>query len=207
MNKSWSAWCKKVELSNPADSDTTEEAPHGDYVLHRFGCSQENDQPLREGRQPPYPVYHTGSRHNPWMGAMRKLDRRYSRAVDPDSMEFRPDEGSRPRIVLSYGLSWRRARGRLKLNFLIVGLLFLRVYLRAIDIVVLFVDWKCPKTLHFPAQLLHLGTPWAAEFTRPTEGDSDIVHSKRVGEIAVLYQTKISAQLRNTLNHHTMRWL
>src|SRR5882724_6269379 len=68
MNKSWrSAWCKKVELSNPADSDTTEEAPHGDYVLHRFGCSQENDQLLREGRQPPYPVYHTGSRHNPWM--------------------------------------------------------------------------------------------------------------------------------------------
>jgi len=34
----------------------------------------------------------------------------------------------------------------LKLNFLIVGLLFLRVYLRAIDIAVLFVDWKCAKT-------------------------------------------------------------
>src|SRR5258708_17390004 len=25
--------------------------PHGDYVLHRFGCSQENDRLLREGRQ------------------------------------------------------------------------------------------------------------------------------------------------------------
>jgi hypothetical protein len=29
--------------------------------------AQENDQLPREGRQPPYPVYHTGSRHNPWM--------------------------------------------------------------------------------------------------------------------------------------------
>src|SRR6266851_1622872 len=28
--------------------------PHGDYVLHRFGCSQENDRLLREGRQWPY---------------------------------------------------------------------------------------------------------------------------------------------------------
>jgi hypothetical protein len=26
-----------------------------------------NDQLLREGRQRPYPVYHTGSPHNPWM--------------------------------------------------------------------------------------------------------------------------------------------
>src|SRR5258708_37738633 len=25
--------------------------PHGVYVLHRFGCSQENDRLLREGRQ------------------------------------------------------------------------------------------------------------------------------------------------------------
>jgi len=81
---------------------------------------------------------------------MRKLDVG-TPAVDPDSMEFRPDEGSRPKIVLSYRLRWPRAWGRLKLNFLIAGLLFLRAYLRAIDIVVLFVDWKCAKTLHFPA--------------------------------------------------------
>ena len=54
-------------------------------------------------------------------------------------------------LVLSYRLRRRRARGRLKLNFLTVGLLLLRVYLRATDIVVLFVDWKCAKTLHFPA--------------------------------------------------------
>jgi hypothetical protein len=28
MNESWrSAWCKKAELSDPADSDTTKEAP------------------------------------------------------------------------------------------------------------------------------------------------------------------------------------
>ena len=47
MNKSWrSAWCKKAELSDPADSDTTKEAPPWKYVLHRFGCSQENDQLL-----------------------------------------------------------------------------------------------------------------------------------------------------------------
>ena len=32
--------------------------------------------------------------------------------------------------------------GRLKLNFLTVGLLLLRVYLRATDIVALFFDWK-----------------------------------------------------------------
>src|ERR1700719_611801 len=50
MNKSWrSAWCRKAELSDPADSDTTKEAPHGKYVLHRLRCSQENDQLLREG--------------------------------------------------------------------------------------------------------------------------------------------------------------
>jgi hypothetical protein len=33
------------------DSDTTKEAPHGKYVLHRLRCSQENDQLLREGCQ------------------------------------------------------------------------------------------------------------------------------------------------------------
>jgi len=39
MNKSWrSAWCKKAELSDRADADTTKEAPHGNYVLLSFGC-------------------------------------------------------------------------------------------------------------------------------------------------------------------------
>jgi hypothetical protein len=41
--------------------------------------------------------------------------------------------------------------GRLKLNFLTVGLLLLRVYLRATEIVVLFFDWKWAKTLRFSA--------------------------------------------------------
>src|SRR5215467_6315179 len=44
-----SAWCTKAELSQRADSETTEEAPHGKYVLHRLRCSQESDQFLREG--------------------------------------------------------------------------------------------------------------------------------------------------------------
>jgi hypothetical protein len=50
MNKSWrSAWCRTAELSDPADSETTKEAPHGEYVLHWARRSQENDQLLREG--------------------------------------------------------------------------------------------------------------------------------------------------------------
>src|SRR6266850_6728502 len=48
-----SAWCRNTELSDPADSDTTKEAPHGKYVLHRLRCSQENDQLLREGCKRP----------------------------------------------------------------------------------------------------------------------------------------------------------
>src|SRR5208337_291355 len=43
-----SAWCTNAELSDPADSETTKEAPHGKYVLHRLRCSQEIDQLLRE---------------------------------------------------------------------------------------------------------------------------------------------------------------
>ncbi len=39
----------------------------------------------------------------------------------------------------------------LKLNFLTVGLLLLRVYLQATEIVVLFFDWKWAKTLRFSA--------------------------------------------------------
>src|SRR6266853_5799180 len=36
---------------------------HGDYVLHRFGCSQENDQLLREGRQWTYLCRRFDTRH------------------------------------------------------------------------------------------------------------------------------------------------
>ncbi len=46
-----SAWCTKAELSDRADSETPRRLPHADYVLHRPGCSQEDDQLLREGWQ------------------------------------------------------------------------------------------------------------------------------------------------------------
>jgi hypothetical protein len=46
-----SAWCTKTELSDQADSETPRRLPHATYVLHRTGCSQEDDQLLREGRQ------------------------------------------------------------------------------------------------------------------------------------------------------------
>src|ERR1700686_2295297 len=46
-----SAWCTKAELSDRADSETPRRLPHADYVLHRTGCSQEDDQLLREGWQ------------------------------------------------------------------------------------------------------------------------------------------------------------
>src|SRR5271154_1720745 len=48
-----SAWCKKAELSEQADSETPRRLPHGTYVLHRTGCSQAEDQLLREGPQWP----------------------------------------------------------------------------------------------------------------------------------------------------------
>src|SRR5258708_1604163 len=46
-----SAWCTKAELSDRADSETPRRLPHADYVLHRAGCSQEDDQLLRKGWQ------------------------------------------------------------------------------------------------------------------------------------------------------------
>src|SRR5258708_25319306 len=46
-----SAWCTKAELSDQADSETPRRLPHADYVLHRTGCAQEDDQLLREGWQ------------------------------------------------------------------------------------------------------------------------------------------------------------
>src|SRR5713226_5706088 len=42
--------------------------PHGDYVLHRFGCSQENDRPLREERQWPYLRSRFDTRHTTSVG-------------------------------------------------------------------------------------------------------------------------------------------
>jgi hypothetical protein len=44
-----SAWCRNAELSDRADSETPRTLPHRDYVLHRTGCSQKDDQLLREG--------------------------------------------------------------------------------------------------------------------------------------------------------------
>src|SRR5258708_6934924 len=57
--------------------------PHGDYVLHRFGCSQENDQLLREGRQWPY--------------LRRRLDTRH--AIDSGPV----DEDASPAVDSGYG--------------------------------------------------------------------------------------------------------
>src|SRR5215813_6930041 len=42
-----SAWCRKAELSATLIQNT-KEAPHGTYVLHRPGCTQAEDQLLRE---------------------------------------------------------------------------------------------------------------------------------------------------------------
>src|SRR5713226_3575997 len=53
--------------------------PHGDYVLHRFGCSQENDQLLREGRQWPYLRRRLDTRHATRPG---HVDEDASAAVD-----------------------------------------------------------------------------------------------------------------------------
>src|SRR5258708_7222886 len=39
-----SAWCTKAELSDRADSETPRRLPHANYVLHRAGCSQEDEQ-------------------------------------------------------------------------------------------------------------------------------------------------------------------
>src|ERR1700680_3243319 len=78
-----SAWCRNTELSDPADSDTTKEAPHGKYVLHRLRCSQENDQLLCEGCQ--------------WSDARRGQDS--GDAVRPGPM----DENTSPAVDSSDG--------------------------------------------------------------------------------------------------------
>src|SRR6516162_11203053 len=46
-----SAWCRNTELSDHVESETTKEAPHGEYVLHRLRCAQEDDQLPCEGCQ------------------------------------------------------------------------------------------------------------------------------------------------------------
>jgi len=53
----------KAELSDRADSETPKEAPPAEYVLHRAGCSQEDDQLLREGWQWKDPRRRYDSRH------------------------------------------------------------------------------------------------------------------------------------------------
>ena len=72
---------------------------------------------------------------------------------------------------------------------------------------VLFVDRMYAKTLHFLAEPVHLDAAWA----EPSAIDGTLIHqivdSKWTGEVAVLYRSADSAQLRNMLNHRTMREL
>src|SRR6267143_5946098 len=80
MNKSWrSAWCKKLNSATALIQIQPRRLPHGDYVLHRFGCSQENDRLLREGRQWPYPRSRFTTRHTSSVG---HVDENTSPAVD-----------------------------------------------------------------------------------------------------------------------------
>src|SRR5205823_6422366 len=44
-----STWCTKAELSGDADSENNHGGSSRTYVLHRTGCSQEDDQLLRQG--------------------------------------------------------------------------------------------------------------------------------------------------------------
>ena len=57
------------------------------------------------------------------------------------------------------------SRRLLKLNFPRYGFSFLRADLRALDVVVLFVDWKFAETLHFSALPLHLDAARAVHST------------------------------------------
>jgi acyl dehydratase len=71
--------------------------------------------------------------------------------------------------------------------------------------VVLFFDRKYAKTLHFLAEPVHLDAAWAEPSAIGGTLIQEIVHGKWTGEVAVLYRSADSAQLRNTLNHRTMR--
>ncbi len=44
-----SAWCTKAELNGNVDSENNHGGSSRTYVLHRTGCSQEDDQLLRQG--------------------------------------------------------------------------------------------------------------------------------------------------------------
>ena len=68
---------------------------------------------------------------------------------------------------------------------------------------VLFVDRMYAKTLHFLAEPVHVDAARTERDRRSS--DSEIVRSKWTGEVAVLYRSADSAQLRNTLDHRTMR--
>src|SRR5512143_156229 len=48
-----STWCRKAELNGNVDSDHSHGGSSTTYVLHRTGCTQEDDQLLREGRRRP----------------------------------------------------------------------------------------------------------------------------------------------------------
>src|SRR6266850_2437710 len=58
---------------------TPRRLPHADYVLHRVGCSEEDDQLLREGRQRRHSRRRYDSRHTLWPGP---LDENTAAAVD-----------------------------------------------------------------------------------------------------------------------------
>src|SRR5882762_3760161 len=81
MNKSWrSAWCKKkLNSATALIQKQPRRLPRGKYVLHRLGCSLENDQLLREGRQRPHLRRSRDSRHTTRPG---HLDEDASAAVD-----------------------------------------------------------------------------------------------------------------------------
>jgi hypothetical protein len=71
--------------------------------------------------------------------------------------------------------------------------------------VVLFVDRMYAKTLHVLAEPVRLDAAWAEPSAIDGTPVQEIVHSKWTGEVAILYGSADSAQLRNTLNHRTMR--
>src|ERR1700721_2997739 len=60
-----------VEKLNSADADSEipRRLPHATYVLHRTGCSQAQDQLLREGRQ--------------WPDSCRRIDFRHTSGAGP----------------------------------------------------------------------------------------------------------------------------
>src|SRR6266853_1771451 len=80
MNKSWrSAWCKKAELSDRADSDTTKEAPPWRLCTTSVWMFTRKRSLLREGRQWPYPRSRFNTRHTIRVG---HVDEDASPAVD-----------------------------------------------------------------------------------------------------------------------------